>query len=67
MLIEPSLLRAAQHIYQSYAEIHPVRVQQVTGVTINRETFRGFVSFREGAVLLPGECFITVDQLVNDF
>ncbi|BAW96785.1 hypothetical protein NIES970_17240 [[Synechococcus] sp. NIES-970] len=65
MLIEPSVLRAAQQIYNQYAAVHPVRFQYVTGVSINSQTLQGFVSFREHAVLLPQEVFVPVEQLMN--
>ncbi|MBV5260145.1 hypothetical protein FLX56_17165 [Synechococcus moorigangaii CMS01] len=65
MLIEPSVLRAAQQIYNQYVAVHPVRSQYVTGVSINPKTLQGFVSFREGNVLLPREVFIPVEQLMS--
>lgn len=65
MLIEPSVLRAAQQIYYNYAYVHPVRSQYVTGVAIDRETHKGFVSFRPEAIVLPGEVFIPVSQLIG--
>ena len=64
MLIEPRVLRAAQQIYYTYANIHPVRAQYVTGVAIDRETYNGFVSFRQQAIVLPREVFIRVEDLV---
>lgn len=65
MLVEPSVLRAAQQIYHQYVAVHPVRSQYVTGVSINCQTLQGFVSFREGAVLLSQEVFIPLEQLVS--
>lgn len=66
MLIEPRLLRAAQQIYDNYANIHPGRAQYVTGVALDRETGNGFVSFRQQAIVLPREVFIpTADILTN--
>ena len=65
MLIEPRLIRAAQQIYYNYACMHPVRAQYVTGVTIDSETYRGFVSFRPHAVVLPRERFIRIEQLIE--
>ncbi|MGB2927175.1 MAG: hypothetical protein WBB82_17885 [Limnothrix sp.] len=64
MLVEPSLLRAAQQIYYNYAYVHAVRAQYVTGVAIDRTTYKGFVSFRETAIILPGEVFIQIEQLI---
>jgi hypothetical protein len=63
VLIEPRLLRAAQQIYYNYANVHPVRAQYVTGVAIDRETYKGFVSFRKEAIVLPRESFIRVEDL----
>ncbi|WP_084176560.1 hypothetical protein [[Limnothrix rosea] IAM M-220] len=65
MLIEPRLLRAAQHIYYNYANVHPVRAQYVTGVAIDRETYSGFVSFRQQAIILPREVFIRTEDLMS--
>nr|WP_225901147.1 hypothetical protein [[Leptolyngbya] sp. PCC 7376] len=64
-MIEPRVLWAAQQIYYNYANIHPVRAQYVTGVAIDRETCKGFVSFRQQAIVLPREVFIRTDALFS--
>lgn len=63
MLVEPSLLRAAQQIYYNYAYVHPTRAQYVTGVAIDRKTYKGFVSFRQKVIILPGEAFVPINQI----
>ena len=67
VLIEPRLLRAAQQIYYTYANIHPGRAQYVTGVALDRETYNGFVSFRQQAIVLPREVFIRTEDILFDY
>ena len=33
------------------------------GVAIDKDTYRGQLVFREKPILLPGECFVNINQL----
>jgi hypothetical protein len=62
-LIDPTLIRAASHIYYTYCEVHPEIVGKATGVAISRVTHRGKVIFTQYPVLLPQECFVPLNQI----
>lgn len=63
MLLDPSVLRAAQQIYRTYCEVHPNLAQDPYGVAIDRYTHRGKLIFRSRPILLPQECFVPFSQL----
>jgi hypothetical protein len=62
-LIDPTVIRAASHIYYTYCEVHPEIVGKATGVAISRVTHRGKVIFTKYPVLLPQECFVPLNQI----
>jgi hypothetical protein len=62
-LIDPTVIRAASHIYYTYCEVHPEIVGKATGVAISRVTHRGKVVFTKYPVLLPQECFVPLNQI----
>ncbi|ALB40106.1 MULTISPECIES: hypothetical protein [Nostocales] len=62
-LIDPTVIRAASHIYYTYCEVHPEIVGKATGVAISRVTHRGKVIFTHYPVLLPQECFVPLNQI----
>lgn len=57
-----SMLASAREVYRSYSSIH-VDAQQPIGVAINQNTCRGQLIFSERPILLPHECFISVEEL----
>ncbi|MGP0128772.1 MAG: hypothetical protein ACTMUB_05755 [cyanobacterium endosymbiont of Rhopalodia musculus] len=61
--IDCAVLRAAQRIYRTYCVLHPKRNRQPCGIAINRKSKRGQLIFRENPVLLPGESFVSTNQL----
>jgi len=63
MLLDPTLLRAARQIYNTYYEVHPDHTQRPYGVAIDRYTHRGKLIFRSKPILLPQECFVPFSQL----
>ncbi|MBW4650143.1 MAG: hypothetical protein KME06_15860 [Kastovskya adunca ATA6-11-RM4] len=63
VLLDPSILRAARHIYHTYYEVHPNRMDRPTGVAIHRFTHRGKLIFSTKPILLPDECFVPFSQL----
>ncbi|MFP4254408.1 MAG: hypothetical protein ACLFRN_08040 [Halothece sp.] len=65
-LFDPYLLRVAQHIYEKCYEIYPYKAQQMQGVAIDRETYRGQLIFKEKPILLPWETFIPSEEIDTD-
>ena len=61
--IDCAVLRAAQRIYRTYCVLHPKRNRRPCGIAINRKSKRGQLIFRENPVLLPGESFVSTNQL----
>jgi hypothetical protein len=62
-LIDPTVIKAAAQIYNTYCEVHPEMVGQPSGVAINRVHHRGKVIFTNQPVLLPEECFVPLNQI----
>lgn len=60
---DPTLLQAAQKIYQTYYEVHPDYPGRPLGIAIDRLSHRGHLIFRRRPALLPKECFVTLQQL----
>lgn len=65
-LIDPTVIRAARQIYRTFIEIYPNSSQQPTGVVVNRFTYRGKLIFSTKPILLPDECFVSLNQLELD-
>ncbi|CCQ53147.1 hypothetical protein [Crocosphaera watsonii] len=63
IILDPSLLRAAQRIYRTYCMLHPRNSKRPDGIAIHRKSYRGQLIFRNNPVLLPGECFVPTKQL----
>ncbi len=63
IILDPSLLRAAQSIYRTYCMLHPRNSKRPYGIAIHRKSYRGQLIFRNNPVLLPGECFVPTKQL----
>lgn len=62
-LLDPALLQAARHIYQTYYEVHPEQTQRPIGIALDRYSYRGKLIFGAKPVLLPKECFIPLSQI----
>ncbi|GAB4380303.1 MAG: hypothetical protein Kow00121_36280 [Elainellaceae cyanobacterium] len=62
-LLDPALLQAARHIYQTYYEVHPEQTLRPIGIAIDRYSYRGKLIFGAKPVLLPKECFIPLNQI----
>jgi len=56
------MLASARETYAAYCQIH-VDAQPPIGVAMDRNTGRGQLIFSEQPILLPHECFISVDQM----
>ncbi|AGF51717.1 ssr2554 [Synechocystis sp. PCC 6803] len=63
MPLDPKMLRMARRIYRSYRMLHPRSQKQPLGIAIHKETHRGQLMFNRQPVLLPGECFVPLNQL----
>ena len=63
MFLDPTLVQAAKRIYRTYCNLHSQMTKRPFGVAIDKETYRGQLVFREKPVLLPGECFVNINQL----
>ncbi len=62
IILDPTLLRAAQRIYRTYCMLHPRNPKRPYGIAIHRKSYRGQLIFRHNPVLLPGECFVPTKQ-----
>lgn len=60
-----SLLQAASSIYRLYYNHGAEPVQKPLGVAIHRANFRGKLIFSKKPVLLPEECFFSIEQVEN--
>ncbi len=65
--LDPILLRAARKTYQTYSQLHSKLPKIPLGVVINRYNYRGHLIFRKKPILLPGESFIPLNQLEEQF
>jgi hypothetical protein len=68
-IFEPALLRAGVDIYSLYCQINPDRERrrQPIGIAMNKASYRGKLVFSSYPILLPQECFISVDRLESEF
>jgi hypothetical protein len=68
-ILDPALLRAGIDIYSFYCQINPDRDyrRQPIGVAMNRLSYRGKLIFSTYPILLPQECFISIDRLEAEF
>lgn len=66
LLLDPILLRAARRIYRTYLAIHGQVNKSPLGVAIDKESRRGQLIFKNRAILLPGESFVSLKQLESE-
>ena len=66
MFFDPILIQAAKGIYRSYYDSHSKVERKPLGVALNKETLKGQLIFGERPILLPGECFIDINQVEAD-
>lgn len=57
------LLRAARSIYQAYLQTHSRQMRRPSGVVIHPRSQRGLLIFSARPILLPGECFIPLENI----
>ena len=63
MLIDPSILRAARHIYRLYNQAHHQSPKQPLGVAIDPESYRGHIILGRKPILLPREKFVSRQKI----
>lgn len=63
MFLDPNLIKAARRIYRTYCNLHSKMNRKPFGVAIDKDTHRGQLIFRDKPILLPGECFIHINQI----
>ncbi len=66
LLLDPSLLRSARRIYRTFCILHSKQNRRPFGIAIHRNTHRGQLIFNNHPILLPGECFVAVQQLETE-
>jgi hypothetical protein len=59
-------LKAAKKIYKTYCQLHSQLTRYPLGVAINCNTHRGQLIFKKRPILLPGECFVPLNQLESE-
>ena len=63
IFFDPTLIKAARNIYRSYCNLNIPANNRPMGVVINRDNHRGQLSFNSKPILLPRECFISLQQI----
>ena len=63
VFFDPSLIKAARNIYSSYCNLNLSTGHKPRGIVINRDSYRGQLSFNLKPILLPRECFIPIQQI----
>ncbi|ELS00960.1 hypothetical protein Xen7305DRAFT_00006610 [Xenococcus sp. PCC 7305] len=63
MFIDPILIQSAKRIYRTYCDSRAQVGRKPLGVALNKETLKGQLIFGERPILLPGECFININQM----
>ena len=63
IFFDPMLIKAARNIYRNYCHLYIPADQPPMGVVINRDNHRGQLAFTSKPVLLPRECFISLQQI----
>jgi hypothetical protein len=62
-LLAPPLLRAARGAYRLYLELHSEQIQRPAGVVVCQGSDRAQLIFTSQPILLPGECFVTFEEI----
>ncbi|MFM9264095.1 hypothetical protein [Tychonema sp. BBK16] len=62
-LLDPPLLRAAKTAYRRHLELHSEQIQRPIGVVVCQGSDRGQLIFTSQPVLLPGEFFVTFEEI----
>lgn len=66
VFFDPTLIKAARNIYRNYCNLNIPAENRPMGVVINRDNHRGQLSFSPKPILLPRECFISLQQIETE-
>jgi hypothetical protein len=61
--LDLGLLNAAREVYQRYLLAHESRAKEPIGIVVHRHTHQSKLLFRSAPVLLPEECFVSLQQV----
>lgn len=64
--VELEIIAAARKIYDTYYRLHGTTARTPIGVALDEKTHRGQLLFTKAPILLPGECFVSVNQLESE-
>lgn len=62
IMLSAVIVKAARAAYEAYVEIHGKK-RTPMGVAVDRYTYRGQLIFSEQPILLPHECFVTMEDI----
>ncbi|MEG3978981.1 MULTISPECIES: hypothetical protein [unclassified Microcoleus] len=62
-LLAADLIRVARSAYGMYLKVHSEQMQRPAGVVVSLGSNRGQLIFASQPVLLPGERFVTFDEI----
>ncbi|XZO03843.1 MAG: hypothetical protein ACM65L_09030 [Microcoleus sp.] len=62
-LLAPDLIRVARSVYGLYLKVHSDRLQRPAGVVVSQGSDRGQLIFTSQPILLPGERFVTFEEI----
>ncbi len=65
-LIDPVIIKAARTIYRVHSEYLSEQFYRPFGVAVDRHTYRGKPIYHPKPILLFGECFVPIEQVITD-
>ncbi|MBE9221104.1 hypothetical protein IQ215_00180 [Cyanobacterium stanieri LEGE 03274] len=65
-ILDPTMLRAAREIYETYCKFHITLDSQPIGVAIDKKTYNGQLIFKKQPILLPWESFIPISLIISE-
>lgn len=65
-ILDPTMLRAAREIYETYCKFHVTLDSPPIGVAIDKKTYYGQLIFNKQPILLPWESFIPIYQITSE-
>ncbi|MCM1983083.1 hypothetical protein [Lyngbya confervoides] len=63
--ITPELIQAALEVYRNYYQTHGNEAMAPLGVVVDQRNLRGQLIFTGKPILLPYDCFIPSEQLIE--
>ena len=62
-LLAPDSIRVARSVYSLYLKVNSDRIQRPAGVVVSQGCDRGQLIFTSQPILLPGERFVTFEEI----